>query len=337
MAKMLVRDLSRFLNTSNQSIHQKLKRMDLTTSKESNLTQISPEDVKKIMGINYDPMIISIAALKGGSGKSTISQNLAVRASMLGNRVLIIDLDQQGNVSSVFKQLAGIEYSNYKTIFSFLSNTDPNKKFEDIIVSVQPGLDIIQSNMENSMLDFLFDRKSYPLDRVFRDRLRPLLGVKYDLIVIDNAPALTKSVAAAILSSDLVISPVNPALFDLSGLRVISEYIGEYIQDVFKVGVNMRILLNKTDNRTLLSKDVREQLLAHPNFGSKIMHSQIRLCQAFPNSQRKRESVFDDTKESTAREDIDSLVREIFNMDEKIAKNQRSYNRKEADNPTVEV
>jgi chromosome partitioning protein len=330
---MSVKELAKILNVSPQAVHQRLKRNGLVYSRESNFTQVAPEEVKTLLGIDSKPLVLSIFSLKGGTGKSSVAFNLAVRASMYGFKTLVLDMDMQANLTDCFPKIAIQDNSEFETISGQLMKFGNLKNITGLIKPVAPYLDIIPSNMETSYIDNILDRKGIPLDKVYKDPL-DLLRSTYSLIIFDNAPALSKSVIASLLAADITVVPLNAARFDVSGLNIMRSYMEEFISGPHSKSADYKILLNKTDQRTLLSKNIRDHLLTNSEYCDRILHTQIRNCIEFPNSQAKFESVFDNTKETTAKDDIDSLTRELLNIDEKIK--QRSHSKREIE-PQLEI
>jgi chromosome partitioning protein len=180
------------------------------------------------------------------------------------------------------------------------------------IVSVIPGLDIIPSRIENALLDSSLMLKRSPLDRVYKEMIQPLKS-EYDLILIDCPPALGSSVTAATLASDLVISPVTPSEFSLSGLQITnSELIN--ITENFKQDIPLKIVLNKFDTRTSLSHETMRFLIKEPTYSANLFQTAIRSSQEFENVLTRGESIFDSLMDSPAKEDIDLLTLEILNI-----------------------
>ena len=120
-------------------------------------------------------------------------------------------------------------------------------------MSVVPGLDLIPSRIENAVLDNTIMLKRLPLDRVYRDRFDPLRE-KYDLILIDCPPAIGQSVAAVTLAADLIRAPVTPEKFCLSGLKISSQEIAN-LEQTYKKKIQMKVVLNKFDTKTMLSHE----------------------------------------------------------------------------------
>ena len=137
--------------------------------------------------------------------------------------------------------------------------------------------------------------------------------ISFDLIIFDCPPTLGSTVCAAMLSSDLVIAPLNPDVYSFEGIEIMDKET-ENIYQQFNSRINWKILLNKFDNRTLLSIDYISQLLNDKKFSSRLLKSVIRTSQEFPNMKNKGKTIFDSLRKSTAKEDIDTLAKEIIGM-----------------------
>lgn len=187
-----------------------------------------------------------------------------------------------------------------------------NLNIEDGIIQVMEGLDLLPSRIENASLDNTLMLKKIPLDLVYKDMLTPLRN-KYDLILIDCPPALGQSVAAVTLAVDLIISPVTPEKFSLSGLKVTAQEIAD-IEKLYKRVIPLKIVLNKFDSRTTLSHETLTSLVKHPIYSELMFKSYIRASQEFPNVIAQGISIYDSLRHSPAKEDIDLLTKEILDI-----------------------
>lgn len=309
--KMLAADMAQFRGISLQGIHKQLKSNNFKTEKSQNRVFFGHETSRELLQIPYKNKIVAIQIVKGGTGKSSLAHAVAVRASLYGARVLCIDLDQQGNLTE------GFGFNADKTPV-MVDVIDENIPIEKAIVSIAPGIDLLPSRIENSTLDNTIMLKRLPLDRVYRDRFDSLRG-KYDFIIIDCPPALGQSVAAVALATDVIVSPVTPEKYCLSGLRITSQEIIN-IEETYKKKIEKKIVLNKYDQRTVLSIDTMTLLLKHPTFGPMMCKSYIRLSQEFPNSTAAGASIYDTLRNTPAKEDIDLLTQELLGLDAYLSK-----------------
>lgn len=305
IAKMTASDASKILDVSLQFIHKQLKQKELNSLKSQNRVYFGFETAQKLFKFNFNQKIVSFQIVKGGTGKTSITHSFAIRANLYGAKVLCIDIDQQGNLSQAFN----IDSKNLPVMIDVINN---KVSIKDAIVSISPSLDILPSRIENAVLDNFFMLNKYPLDKVYADLIKEVYQ-NYDLILIDCPPAIGQSVAAATLASDIVIAPVTPEQFSLSGLKISFEEISTLSQR-FKKDLNFKIVLNKFDTRTALSTEVLTTLLNYDLFKGLICNTFIRSCQDFPNSIYSKSNIFQTLKNSAAKEDIDLFTREILDI-----------------------
>ena len=221
------------------------------TSDESLVVKIS--NLKKKM----DKKIISIINQKGGVGKTTTVINLAAGLSMKGKKILVIDLDPQGNATT------GLGLSNTSnsdtTIYSVLNG---NKKISEVVQSTNfDNLKLITSNVDLSGLEVETagdSRRAFKL----KDELTPILndsGASYDYILIDCPPSLSLLTIMALVASDALVVPLQTEFFALEGLTQLMKTI-ERIKSNLNPTLEIRgILLTMFDKRNKLSGQVEKE------------------------------------------------------------------------------
>jgi chromosome partitioning protein len=305
--KMTVADVATFLNQTVQNVHRLIKENKLETKKSAQRVYFGHDSARSLLKLKFpETKIISIQIVKGGPGKTSLAKSLGIRASLYGAKVLLIDLDQQGNLTNDL-------ISNPDELPVMIDVVaDPDIKIQDAIVSVLPGLDLIPSRLDNSALDNLLTIHHHPLDRVFKDKFDELRK-SYDLILIDCPPALSASVTAAALASDLVIAPVAPEKYCLDGLKMTYNEL-KSVSKKFSKNIPLRVVINKFDSRTLLSGEILATLHKSPVFGPLLYKTFIRSSQEFANSTVRRESIYCGLRITPAQEDIDALTREILEL-----------------------
>ncbi len=306
--KMLAIDAANFLNVSIQYVHKQLKTKNLLFNKNQNRVYFDYNTSQQIFKLSVLPKVISIQIVKGGTGKTSLTHSIAIRANLYGIKVLCIDLDQQGNLTQAFK-------INPEKIPVMVDIIDKNFSVEEGIIPIIDGLDLLPSRIENAVLDSMLMLKRLPLDRVYKEKIDHLKLIKgYNLVLIDCPPALGQSVAAASLSSDYIIAPVTPEKFSLSGLKVTNQEI-ENIEKTYHKDIPLKIILNKFDSRTTLSHETLSSLIKHNEFGPKLFKTYIRISQEFPNVIAQGISIFDSMRNNSAKEDIDLLTRELLGIE----------------------
>ena len=210
--------------------------------------------------------IISIINQKGGVGKTTTVINLAAGLSKQKKKILVIDLDPQGNATTGLG-LSNIENSE-ETIYGVLNGT---KKISEIIKKTGfENLDIITSNVDLSGLEVETADDS---NRAFilKIKLTAYLNdsrADYDYILIDCPPSLNLLTVMALVSSDSLVVPLQAEFFALEGLTQLMKTI-ERIKVSLNPELNIRgILLTMYDKRNKLSAQVEKE--ARDYFSDKV-------------------------------------------------------------------
>ena len=201
--------------------------------------------------------IISVINQKGGVGKTTTVINLAAGLSQQGKKILVIDLDPQGNATTGLG-LSNLENSS-ETIYGVLNGT---KIISEVIKKTQfKDLDIITSNVDLSGLELETAGDS---NRTFmlKVKLAAYLNdskASYDYILIDCPPSLSLLTVMALVSSNSLVVPLQTEFFALEGLTQLMKTI-ERIKVSLNPELNIRgILLTMYDKRNKLSSQVEKE------------------------------------------------------------------------------
>ena len=201
--------------------------------------------------------IISVINQKGGVGKTTTVINLAAGLSIKGKKILVIDLDPQGNATT------GLGLSNAtssdNTIYSVLNG---NKKISQVIQQTNfPNLNLITSNVDLSGLEVETagdSRRAFKL----KDELGAILNdsrTSYDYILIDCPPSLSLLTIMSLVASNALLVPLQTEFFALEGLTQLMKTI-ERIKSNLNPPLEIRgILLTMFDRRNKLSGQVEAE------------------------------------------------------------------------------
>ena len=215
--------------------------------------------------------IISIINQKGGVGKTTSAINLAAGLSQLDKKILVIDLDPQGNATTGLG-LSNMENSS-ETIYGVLNGT---KKIIDVIKKTQfENLDIITSNVDLSGLEVETadnSNRAFLLQLKLTAYLNNSRGT-YDYILIDCPPSLSLLTVMALVSSKSILVPLQTEFFALEGLTQLMKTI-ERIKVSLNPELSIRgILLTMYDKRNKLSSQVEKE--ARDYFNEKVYSTVI--------------------------------------------------------------
>jgi chromosome partitioning protein len=202
--------------------------------------------------------IISIVNQKGGVGKTTTTINASAVLATVGHKILAIDFDPQGNLSSG----VGIENSarRNKTIYDIL--TKGAGIDTSIIKTKVANLDVLTSDINLAAFEAEvgnLENREYYLDDILKT-----LNTKYDYILIDCPPSLGFLTINSLVASDHVIIPLQCEFFALEGLSNLLETL-DRIKDNFNKKLSvLGVLLTMYDKRNKLTeqveRDVRECL-----------------------------------------------------------------------------
>ncbi|KPQ07007.1 MAG: chromosome partitioning protein [Rhodobacteraceae bacterium HLUCCA12] len=196
--------------------------------------------------------IVAIANQKGGVAKTTTAINLAAALAEQGRKVLLVDVDPQGNASTGMGVGVG---QRSATVYDLLVGEASER---DVIVATQtPGVDIIPSTTELSSSDvqlFSLNKRSFLLrDAIRRPEMRALA---YDFVLIDCPPSLNLLTVNALVAADSVLVPLQSEFFALEGLSQLMLTIREIRQTANPDLRVEGVLLTMHDQRNNLSQQV---------------------------------------------------------------------------------
>jgi len=219
--------------------------------------------------------IIAIANQKGGVGKTTTTVNLAACLAQAGKRVLVIDIDPQGNATS------GLGIDKNEVSMSVYNMLLGEVYFEDVLLKTEiENLSILPANIEltGAEIELVgYERREYLLKDILMDR-----RFLYDYMLIDCPPSLNLLTINALTATDCVIVPVQCEYYALEGLTQLLKTI-----DLVKENLNKNlsiegIVFTMFDSRTNLSAQVVDEVKKH--FGERIYRSiiprNVRLSEA---------------------------------------------------------
>lgn len=194
--------------------------------------------------------ILSVANQKGGVSKTTTALNLgAVLAFVYGMKVLLVDIDPQGNLTDNVG--IDIEAESVPTMYEILKGED---RVEDGIMDYN-GIDVLTADIALSSAEREFTQVG--AEHRLRKALAPIKD-RYDYIIIDTPPALGILTINAFTASSQIIIPVEPAYFSLKGLVKLNEAI-ESVREFTNENLIVKgVLFTKYNENFNISKKMKE-------------------------------------------------------------------------------
>lgn len=349
---LIKQDIDELFELTSQATSIDMKTKGIETFKVKNRAALSPVSARKFMlsrNLTYPSQIISFQSLKGGSTKTSSLFNIAARLNQYGAKVLAVDLDMQGNLTSAFgydaitqdeaadlnkkikniceKKSCSIEDAAAQLLVSekledgevfptsVWIDLDEETTCKDLIVNIDEGLDLIPSSFDNSLLDYVMTTKKINLQTYVRKQLDKVKD-DYDFILIDCNPALSQLNSSIALASDLIIIPVNPDKFSYNGLRkTLDEY--EKLEENFDVKPNYKILYSMYSRVEVSSNDYFK--IYFTDYSDNIFKTTIAKNTDVKNAIQSNMTIFDFPR-ANARKDFDLIALEILGFKEQLDK-----------------
>ena len=206
--------------------------------------------------------IISLVNQKGGVGKTTTSINLSASLAACGQKVLLIDLDPQGNATT------GVGFNKGDIDESIYDVFNGTKEAKDVILKTNfYNLYLLPSSLQLAGIDIELinkgrDNPSFQRSYQLREKILPLKD-SYDYIIIDCPPSLDLITTNALTASDSVIIPVQCEFFALEG---ITQLLNAIMLTQKRLNPDLRlegVLLTMFDSKTNLGIEVIEEIRSY--------------------------------------------------------------------------
>jgi chromosome partitioning protein len=235
----------------------------------NNVSHETGQNIKPVVGIRRlkEPMvaplktrIFTVANQKGGVGKTTTAVNLAAALSMGGLKVLVIDLDPQGNASTAF----GIDRVANEGIYEVLINDLPMASVVQKVANF-PHLEIIAANSDLAGAEIQLVptvAREFRLQSALQTFLvaKQNAGQRFDYVFIDCPPSLGLLTINALTAADEVLVPIQCEYYSLEGLSLLIQTLTEVQKRLNPKIILSTIVLTMFDSRTRLASDVAENV-----------------------------------------------------------------------------
>lgn len=249
--------------------------------------------------------VLSFVNQKGGTGKTTIAQNLAVCFGLRHDkRVLCIDLDPQGNLGQ------GLVYgpiNNPKTADRLL--VVPKVDIDEYIIRVRPNIDLIHNKFQKDLREAVDRLPLHP------NLLRKQLGSaikRYDYVVVDTPAGLCRSTQVGIDAADQVILVVSCGMYGLKGMIAVVDWMAGIHNRLAKPMPSIKVVLNNYDDRRRFDRDFIQEI--QHIFGDDLFETHIRTSTRIIEAAARGVSVIEHDNSCGAAEDFEWLSLEVLGL-----------------------
>jgi chromosome partitioning protein len=244
--------------------------------------------------------VLQIQSFKGGVGKTTTAVNLAHGFALKGKKVLLIDLDHQGNATS------GLGYEMDATTPTLYHVLVGDLRWDEATATVRENLDLLPSNK----LTALAEGAMYPMlarESILKRKLET--ADDYDIIVMDCPASLGILHVNALNFATHIVVPVQIGVWSVDGLEQIFQSMEEVGAATGRMPAVLGALLTMVDERYKLTEEVRE--LVGTSFDGKLLPP-IRTDADLMNAPKNRETIFEYNPNSKGAADYSELAAHLL-------------------------
>ena len=254
--------------------------------------------------------VIAIANQKGGTGKTTTTVNLGVGLARAGNRILLVDADPQGDLTT---SLGFTDQDNLPvTLTTHMESIIRDRPMDarEGILHHEEGVDLIPANIELSGMEMMLVN-AMSRETTLKTCLEPLKK-QYDYIVIDCMPSLGMLTINALAAADSVIVPVQAHYLPLKGMTQLVQTIKKVQR---QINPSLRVdgvLLTLADMRTNLARATESSLKENYGRFIKVYQTFIPVAIKAAETSAVGKSIYSYDKDSTVAKAYQAFTQEVL-------------------------
>ena len=214
--------------------------------------------------------VIAISNQKGGVGKTTTCINLSAFVALMGNKVLVVDIDPQGNTTSGFGIVGESKDNLRRTIYDVMMGDATVR--DTVCKTTVPNLQVVPANIEFAGADVELMSLEESREKVLRRALAPVRE-DYDYIFIDCPPSLNVFSVNALTAADSVLIPMPGDFFSLEGIAQLMntvKLVKKHLNHALEIE---GVVMTMYDGRSNLSNQVAQEVLKW--FGKSVFKTRI--------------------------------------------------------------
>lgn len=246
--------------------------------------------------------IIAFANHKGGVGKTTSVANIGAALNQKGNRVLLVDLDAQQNLTSCFlpdEKVEALEVSIYEALVG---------KAPLPVIPLRDGLSIVPSGIELARAEIDLSQK-LAREQLLKRLLQPI-AEDYDFILLDCPPSLGVITTNALTAAEALYIPLTAEALPLKGLRMLEAVVEEVRESINPTLSLSGVFVTRYNTRKSLNNMVLETIA--DKYGSVVFNTKIRENVAIAEAPLMQQPICEYAPKSKGAEDYEALTEEIL-------------------------
>lgn len=246
--------------------------------------------------------IIAFANHKGGVGKTTSVANIGAALNQKGNRVLLVDLDAQQNLTSCFlpdDRVEALEVSIYEALVG---------KAPLPVIPLRDRLSIVPSGIELARAEIDLSQK-LAREQLLKRLLQPI-AEDYDFILLDCPPSLGVITTNALTAAEALYIPLTAEALPLKGLRMLEAVVEEVRESINPTLSLSGVFVTRYNTRKSLNNMVLETIA--DKYGSIVFNTKIRENVAIAEAPLMQQPICEYAPKSKGAEDYEALTEEIL-------------------------